>query len=260
VQEIRSAVRARFIRGEELKYISHLDIMKLFERALRRANIPIAYSQGFNPHPVMVFGLPLSVGVTSEAEYADFEFESKIDPLKFMENLNRELPAGISVSAAKEKQTKDNIMASIVQASYHVLVSSLQGLTIHELNELVEKLMGQPEVIVEKEGKRGVKFVNIRPASASSFNSIIIHLSSPGSPLCAKFGTCLVEVAKCRFPLPPFPPFAITTFWSAFVRSAKTSPVSSSLIIVPGGTFITKSSPLLPVRLEGPPFWPFWAL
>jgi radical SAM-linked protein len=163
VQEIRSAVRARFIRGEELKYISHLDIMKLFERALRRANIPIAYSQGFNPHPVMVFGLPLSVGVTSEAEYADFEFESKIDPLKFMENLNRELPAGISVSAAKEKQTKDNIMASIVQASYHILVSSLQGLTIHELNELVEKLMGKSEVIVEKEGKRGVKFVNIRP-------------------------------------------------------------------------------------------------
>ena len=74
--------------------------MKLFERALRRANIPIAYS-GFYPHPVMVFGLPLSVGVTSEAEYADFEFESKIDPLKFMENLNRELPAGISVSARK---------------------------------------------------------------------------------------------------------------------------------------------------------------
>ena len=63
----------------------------------------------------------------------------------------------------QEKQTKDNIMASIVQASYHILVSSLQGLTIHELNELVEKLMGKSEVIVEKKRKQGVKFVNIRP-------------------------------------------------------------------------------------------------
>jgi radical SAM-linked protein len=162
IKETKSAVRVRFIRGEELKYISHLDMIKLFERAFRRANIPVAYSRGFNPHPIMVFGLPLSVGVTSEAEYADFELESKIHPLDFMEKLNRELPVGISVPAAKEKQAKANIMASIVQASYDILVSS-QDLAAHKLYELVENLIDQPEVIVEKEGKRGVKFVNIRP-------------------------------------------------------------------------------------------------
>src|SRR5690242_15350351 len=66
-------IRTKFRRSDEVKFISHLDLMKVFERAIRRARLPIAYSQGFNPHPGMVFGLPLSVGVTSDAEYGDFE-------------------------------------------------------------------------------------------------------------------------------------------------------------------------------------------
>ena len=70
-------LRVKFTRGEEVKYISHLDMLKVFERALRRANIPIAYNKGFNPRPQIVFGLPLSVGVTSESEYADLEIYEK---------------------------------------------------------------------------------------------------------------------------------------------------------------------------------------
>jgi radical SAM-linked protein len=61
------SIRVKFERSQEVKFISHLDMMKAFERALRRAGLPIGYSKGFNPHPLMVFGLPLSVGMTSQA-------------------------------------------------------------------------------------------------------------------------------------------------------------------------------------------------
>ena len=106
-----SSVRVKFFRGEEVKFISHLDLMKMYERALRRSGVPIAYSQGFNPHPQMVFGLPLSVGVTSESEYADFELEGNMDPGEFMQRLNGSLPEGIRIVDAAVKKAGSNIMA-----------------------------------------------------------------------------------------------------------------------------------------------------
>ena len=101
-----SDIRIKFIRGEEVKFISHLDLMKVFERASRRANIPIAYSQGFNPHAHLIFGLPLSVGVTSQAEYADIELTEELDPENFMLGLNKQLPKGLIIVAAKARNTK----------------------------------------------------------------------------------------------------------------------------------------------------------
>ena len=112
-----SDLRIKFIRGEEVKFISHLDLMKVFERASRRANIPIAYSQGFNPHAHLIFGLPLSVGVTSQAEYADIELTEILEPESFVTRLNKELPKGLIIIEAKARQSKVNIMASIGAAN-----------------------------------------------------------------------------------------------------------------------------------------------
>ena len=67
-------IRIKFNRGEEIKFISHLDITRLWERALRRAGVPLAYSQGFSPHPQLSFAVPLAVGMTSEAELLDIFF------------------------------------------------------------------------------------------------------------------------------------------------------------------------------------------
>ena len=64
-------IRISFSRGEKVKYISHLDLMRLWERALRRASIPIAYSQGFSPHPKISIAAPLPIGVTSDGEFMD---------------------------------------------------------------------------------------------------------------------------------------------------------------------------------------------
>lgn len=158
-----SSIRIRFLRGEGVKYISHLDLMKVFERAIRRSRLPIAYSQGFNPHPQMVFGLPLSVGVTSEAEYGDFEMAEDISPEDFMERLNHQLPAELRILDAAKKDTRDNIMAAISLASYEVKVLPIQEVEVKYIMEKLNSLMDMPSITVKKETKRGVKDVDIRP-------------------------------------------------------------------------------------------------
>lgn len=156
-------IRARFIRGEEVKYISHLDMMKMFERALRRSHIPIYYSQGFNPHPQIVFGLPLSVGVTSDAEYVDFEISEDMEPSTFVENLNKQLPKGLRLDEAKVRISKSNIMASISKASYEVLATIEQNPGLEEVRENILRFLENKEIFIKKESKGKVRDVDIRP-------------------------------------------------------------------------------------------------
>lgn len=156
-------IRIRFIRGEEVKFISHLDLMKAFERAIRRAGLPIAYSQGFNPHPQMVFGLPLPVGVTSGGEYADFELVRQMDPEEFMSVLNGSLPEGIRVTAAGVKNVKTNIMATISAADYSLDIFMNDTILFKEAFDKVEKIMKMKCIKVLKEGKDSAKEIDIHP-------------------------------------------------------------------------------------------------
>ena len=155
-----SSIRIRFIRGDEVKFISHLDLMKTFESAIRRSGLPIAYSQGFNPHPQMVFGLPLPVGVTSEAEYADFELAEEICPDEFLERLNKQMPSGLKIDDAGIKTSRENIMATIAYASYDVLAESKMGITL--IIEKTDALMSKPEILVKKQGKKDVRTIDIK--------------------------------------------------------------------------------------------------
>lgn len=158
-----NSIRFRFARGEEVKFISHLDLMKVFERALRRSGLPIAYSQGFNPHPQMVFGLPLSVGVTSESEYADFELTQELDPAEFVTRLNDQLPPGFHILDAGSKTAKGNIMADIQGAIYEVQVFFKEPVSLDAFKEKVSAFMSRSSVIVKKETKSGVRDTDIRP-------------------------------------------------------------------------------------------------
>jgi len=158
-----NSIRAKFIRSEEVKYISHLNLMKAFERAFRRSRIPIAYTEGFNPHPKMVFALPLSVGVTSEAEYGDFGLSEKLSVDEFIRRLNEQLPEGLTIIDAQEKDTKDNIMASIRMASYSINVCCSRAMGINQMNALLSELMSRPAIMVKKQTKRGIKDTDIKP-------------------------------------------------------------------------------------------------
>lgn len=168
-------IRSKFERGEEVKYISHLDIMKVFARALRRANLPISYSQGFNPHPRMVFGLPLPVGVTSSSEYVDFEVEGEQSASNFIAELNAMLPKGFRLYDAKFIQGKANIMSSITKASYDIYACVEEKNTISHLgegennvwveiiNNSITQYLQNSEILIEKEAKGRRKVVDIKP-------------------------------------------------------------------------------------------------
>ena len=95
-------LRVTFGRGEEIKYITHLDLMRFWERALRRAGLPVAYSEGFSPHPQIALAAPLPVGTTSDAELMDVFLDQPIAPAVFMREASQQLPPAMRISAVEE--------------------------------------------------------------------------------------------------------------------------------------------------------------
>ncbi|MCJ7514997.1 MAG: TIGR03936 family radical SAM-associated protein [Dehalococcoidia bacterium] len=94
-------LRLKFSRGEELKFLSHLDLMRLWERTLRRAGLPLAYSEGFTPHPQIALAAPLLVGVTSDVELMDVSLSRWVSPQSFLAQIEKQLPRGITLLEAR---------------------------------------------------------------------------------------------------------------------------------------------------------------
>ena len=90
-------LRLKFSRGEQLKFLSHLDLMRLWERALRRAGLELAYSEGFSPHPRISLAAPLAVGITSVAELMDIFLNRRITGDLFIQKVAPQLPRGIEI-------------------------------------------------------------------------------------------------------------------------------------------------------------------
>ena len=95
-------LRVRFRRGEEVKYITHLDLMRFWERALRRAGAPLAYSEGHTPRPRLSLAAPLAVGVTSSAELMDIFLTARLAPADFIRSIGAQLTPGIEVIEVAE--------------------------------------------------------------------------------------------------------------------------------------------------------------
>lgn len=93
-------IQIKFTKGEEVKFISHRDLMRLFQRAIRRAGLPIAYSQGFNPHMKISWGQALKLGKTSEGELAVLQIDGWVKPQDLVQRLNQTLPRGIEILEA----------------------------------------------------------------------------------------------------------------------------------------------------------------
>jgi len=114
-------IRIRFSRGEELKFISHLDIMRLWQRALHRAGIPLAYTEGFSPHPRISLAAPLAVGVTSQSELMDVFCDKWVSPHSFTATVSQQLPPGIEISQVHMiAPTLPSLQSQVSQAEYEV--------------------------------------------------------------------------------------------------------------------------------------------
>ena len=115
--------RARVCKGEELRYLSHLDYAAVFERAILRAKLPVAYSEGFNPRMKLSFASALAVGVTSEAEYIEFDLTKPLCQPEIFDRLRRQLPKGAEILELRETSgRKSSLAAEADLACYRVLV------------------------------------------------------------------------------------------------------------------------------------------
>jgi len=118
-------LRIRFCRGEEIKFISHLDIMRLWQRVLHRAGIPLAYTEGFSPHPRISLAAPLAVGVTSQAELMDISCTRWVSPHSFTNAVNQQLPAGIEIlQVYSAAPTMPSLQSQVSYAEYEVQIET----------------------------------------------------------------------------------------------------------------------------------------
>ena len=154
-------LRLRFNKEGLARFISHLDLMRTFERAFRRAELPIAFSQGFNPRPKMTFASALSVGISSSSEYLDVEFSEDVSASDVALKLNPALPEGIKVTDVK--MADEAISLSMLNGAKYVVRLALNEVDLEELKKSTKGLLEQKEIIIEKRTKSGKKLVNIAP-------------------------------------------------------------------------------------------------
>lgn len=121
-------LRVKLSRGEEIKFISHLDIMRLWERALRRAQIPLAYSEGFSAHPRLSLAAPLPVGVTSETEFMDVFVLKLVSPHWFTTAASQQLPPGIEILGVYQiALSMPSLQSKVRYAEYRIEVETEKG-------------------------------------------------------------------------------------------------------------------------------------
>jgi radical SAM-linked protein len=121
-------LRVRFKRGSEVKYISHLDLIRLWQRAIHRARLPLAYSEGFSPHPRISLAAPLAIGVTSEAELMDICLVRLVSPHFFTSALSQQLPPGIEILQAHPiAPNQPSLQAQVRFAEYRVTLATEKG-------------------------------------------------------------------------------------------------------------------------------------
>ena len=126
--------RIRFAKYGVMRFVGHLDMMRFFQKAIRRAGLPIAYSGGFHPHQIMSFALPLGIGVTSEGEYMDIELTEKVVPENAIQRLNGQMADGVKVLSFVYLPDKSKkAMAAVEAASYVVGLKEPEGKAVHVL-------------------------------------------------------------------------------------------------------------------------------
>lgn len=155
--------RIKFRKYGCMKFIGHLDIMRFFQKVMRRADIPIAFTGGFSPHMIMSFANPLGVGVTSDGEYFDIELTEDIDMKLAVERMNQVVVEGIEiVNMVPISDDKKQTGMSIVAAADY-LSSLKSGIFPEDWKEKAGQFMNQPTISILKKTKKSEKEVDIKP-------------------------------------------------------------------------------------------------
>lgn len=173
--------RVYFDKFGEMKFISHLDLLRFFDRLLKKSQIPVKYSQGFHPRPKMSFGSPVSLGTEAYDELMDFELETPMSNEEVFKRLNSSNVVGFKVNKVEEVPRKSSIMEE-----YTVMIYEIEG-SEEDISKL-EELLNRDEIveIKEKKGKIATRDLKVRIKSFKRENNKIameIINTSPNSYL-----------------------------------------------------------------------------
>lgn len=156
-------VRVKFKKHGAIRFIGHLDVMRFFQKCIRRAGLDIAYSGGYSPHQIMSFAHPLGVGMESNGEYMDIELNSATSSVDMLKRLNEASVDGIEIISIKElPEGAGNAMASVAAASYTVRFrEGKEPKTV--IAEKIADFMSQPQILITKETKKNTLEVDLKP-------------------------------------------------------------------------------------------------
>lgn len=163
--------RIKFRKYGCLQFIGHLDVMRYFQKVMRRAEIPIAFTGGYSPHMIMSFAQPLGVGITSDGEYLDIELKEPIASWRAVRQMNEVMAQGIDIVSFVEipEEKKYSGMTITAAAEYMVTLPKSRKSADRlkkipgEWGKLAEEFLSQDEILVLKKTKRSEKEVDIRP-------------------------------------------------------------------------------------------------
>lgn len=156
MSQVKQNIRIRFSKQGDVRFTSHHDLMRLFERALRRAELPVAMSEGYNPRPRISFPMALSVGVSGRNEVADVGLRQWMKPEQFRSRLQAEFPEGIQISSVQITAPKPDRRPR--ELSYRVPL--LPGHTLTE--DRIRSLLAKDEAVVTRRREGRAKDVEIR--------------------------------------------------------------------------------------------------
>lgn len=157
-------LRIKYGKTREGKFLSHLDMMRTWERAFRRGTIPLAFSQGFNPHPKISFGSALAVGITSSGEYMDVELKKFREIKEIKVSLEKYLPLGLKVYDIVEiDPAAPSLMSTLNRAKYQVKGKLIGDFNSIQGENMVQDLLAKESIIVQSFSKKGLKDKDIRP-------------------------------------------------------------------------------------------------
>lgn len=195
-------IRIKFRKVGALRFIGHLDLMRTFQKIFRRAEVPVAYSEGFNPHQIFSIAAPLSLGVTSDAEYLDIKFKEDVDTTELIKKINETCPQGIEMLEAVELKGKVvKAMAAVAKAKYTVS-GAFDTLD-------VDGFLKQETIMVQKKTKKGkLKEVDLKPGilRMTTTDEGLVMILSTGSAFNVKPAVVLEQL--CLFSQVAYDKFA----------------------------------------------------
>ena len=206
-------LRLRYTKRGRLRFTSHRDIARAFERALRRAQVPMAYSAGFSPHPKISWVGAAPTGVASEAEYVEISVAERVDLTRLQAALDESLPAGIDVVDVVEGPPGTSLADRVEASAWRV---RLPGLPLEDLQRAVQAFLATDALVVQRLMKDGVRELDARAAVVS-----MVASEDDGTVPCATLSMVVRHVTPAVRPddvlsglrsvadlVPPVPPEA----------------------------------------------------